>query len=55
MWAAQARWATSAATMAFDVVPFGVDIVVVCSHVGAPLGTRFWKNDFPDAPSGIAA
>ena len=39
-------------TSARDVVPFGVDTSTVCSHSGAPGGTRFWKNDFPSAPSG---
>ena len=34
------------------MVPLGVDTVVVCSHSGAFLGTRFWKNDGPAAPSG---
>jgi len=40
----------SAATRACDVVPFGVDTVVVCSQSGAFLGTRFWKNDGPAGP-----
>ena len=52
MLTAHAMWATSATTMASDVVPFGVDMTVVCSHSGAPFGTRFWKNDLPSAPSG---
>ena len=52
MLAAQTMWAMSATTRAFDVVPLGVLIVVVCNHFGAPLGTRFWKNDLPEAPSG---
>ena len=38
--------------MAFEVVPFGVLTMVVSNHGGAPFGTRFWKNDLPDAPSG---
>ena len=42
----------SAATSACEVVPFGVDTIVVWSHSGAFFGTRFWKNDGPDAPSG---
>jgi hypothetical protein len=42
----------SAATRACDVVPLGVDTVVVCSQSGAFLGTRFWKNEGPPAPSG---
>ena len=42
----------SAATSACDVVPFTVATVVVCSQPGALLGTRFWKNDLPPAPSG---
>ena len=42
----------SAATRACDVVPLGVATVVVCSQPGAVLGTRFWKNDGPPAPSG---
>ena len=36
----------------FDVVPFGVETTVVWSQLGAPEGTRFWKKDFPPAPSG---
>ena len=46
------RWARSAATRASLVVPFGVDTTVVVSQSGADFGTRFWKNDFPPAPSG---
>ena len=42
----------SASTRALDVVPLGVVTIVVCSHGGAPVGTRFWKNDLPAAPSG---
>ena len=34
------------------MVPLGVDTTVVVSHPGADLGTRFWKNDLPPAPSG---
>ena len=45
-------WATSAATSACDGVPLGVCTVVVSSQSGAFLGTRFWKNDGPPAPSG---
>ena len=37
---------------AFDVVPLGVLTTVVCSHFGMLLGTRFWKNELPLAPSG---
>ena len=39
-------------TSALDVVPFGVETSIVWSQSGAPLGTRFWKNDLPSAPSG---
>ena len=42
----------SAATSACDVVPFGVDTVVVWSQSGVFLGTRFWKKDGPPAPCG---
>ncbi len=42
----------SATTSAFDVVPLGVVTTVVSSQLGAPAGTRFWKKDFPPAPSG---
>jgi hypothetical protein len=52
MLTAQIRWATSAATMARDGVPLTVWTVVVSSQSGASLGTRFWKNDGPPAPSG---
>ncbi len=45
-------WDASATTSALDVVPFGVVTTVVSSQPGAPDGTRFWKNDFPPAPSG---
>ena len=34
------------------MVPLGVETTVVVSHSGADLGTRFWKNDLPPAPSG---
>ena len=44
--------ARSATTSARDVVPFGVLTIVVSSHSGALSGTRFWKNDEPDAPCG---
>ena len=52
MFTAQATCARSSSTMAFDVVPLGVLIVVVRSQSGAPWGTRFWKNDFAPTPSG---
>ena len=52
MFTAHTTWARSAATMALDRVPLGVLTTVVVSHLGAPLGTRFWKNDLPEAPSG---
>ena len=52
MLTAHTTWARSAATSAFDVVPLGVDTTTVSSHGGAPLGTRFWKNALPRAPSG---
>ena len=42
----------SAITIAREVVPFGVETVVVCSHSGAVCGMRFWKNDCPVAPLG---
>jgi hypothetical protein len=42
----------SAATSACDVVPLGVATMVVCSQSGMFLGTRFWKKEGPDAPSG---
>jgi hypothetical protein len=44
--------AMSAATSAFDVVPFGVETTAVCSHSGAFFGTRFWKKEGPVAPCG---
>ena len=50
--AAQSTWAMSAITIAREVVPFGVETVVVRSQPGADSGIRFWKNDFPVAPSG---
>ncbi len=50
--AAHSTWAMSAITIARDVVPLGVDTMVVCSHSGADSGIRFWKNDFPAAPLG---
>ena len=34
------------------MVPLGVLTIVVSSHSGALSGTRFWKNDEPDAPCG---
>ena len=52
MFTAQTMWATSAATSACEGVPLGVWTVVVWSQSGAFLGTRFWKNDGPPAPSG---
>jgi hypothetical protein len=39
-------------TIARDVVPLGVDTVVVRSHSGADSGIRFWKKDLPVAPLG---
>ena len=42
----------SAITIARDVVPFGVETVVVSSQSGADSGIRFWKNDFSVAPLG---
>ena len=42
----------SAITIARDVVPLGVETVVVCSQSGADSGIRFWKNDLPVAPLG---
>ena len=42
MLTAQMRWATSAATITVEIVPLGVETVVVSSHSGAPFGTRFW-------------
>jgi hypothetical protein len=42
----------SAITIAREVVPFGVDTVVVRSQSGAVAGMRFWKNEGPVAPSG---
>ena len=50
--AAHSTWAMSAITIARDVVPLGVDTIVVRSHSGADSGMRFWKNDFPAAPFG---
>ena len=52
MLTAHTRWATSAATRALDGVPLTVSTIVVCSQSGAFLGTRFWKNVRPAAPSG---
>ena len=48
----QITWAMSAATSASLVVPLGVATCVVVSQDGADFGTRFWKKDFPSAPSG---
>ena len=42
----------SAITMARDVVPFGVDTIVVCSQSGALSGIRFWKKLEPVTPFG---
>ena len=42
--AAHSTWARSAITIARDVVPLGVDTIVVCSHSGAESGIRFWKK-----------
>ena len=50
--AAQRTWAMSAITIAREVVPLGVETIVVCSHSGADSGMRFWKNDCPAAPFG---
>ena len=52
MFTAQMKWARSAITKARDVVPLGVETIVVCSHSGAESGIRFWKNDEPEAPLG---
>ena len=50
--AAHSTWAMSAITIARDVVPFGVDTIVVCSHSGALSGIRFWKKFEPVTPFG---
>src|SRR5690606_40991566 len=43
---AHSTCARSAATSAFEVVPFGVDTTVVVTHGSAAVGaTRFWKNE----------
>ena len=42
---AHSTWARSAVTRACDVVPLGVETIVVSSQSGAESGTRFWKND----------
>ncbi len=42
----------SAITIAREVVPLGVETIVVCSQSGADSGMRFWKNDWPAAPLG---
>ena len=47
MFTAQRMWARSSATRALEVVPLGVLTTIVVSQSGAPLGTRFWKNDLP--------
>ena len=52
MLTAHSTWARSAATRARDVVPLGVDTMLVASQSGLLSGTRFWKNDEPDAPLG---
>ena len=49
---AQTTWAMSARTSAREVVPLGVETMVVCSHSGAFSGTRFWKKELPSAPFG---
>ena len=45
-------WAMSAITIARDVVPFGVDTIVVCNQSGALSGIRFWKKFEPVTPFG---
>ena len=50
--AAHSTWARSAITIARDVVPLGVDTIVVCSHSGAESGIRFWKKFWPVTPLG---
>ena len=52
MFTAHRMWARSAATSAREVVPLGVETIVVSSHSGLLSGTRFWKNDEPLAPLG---
>jgi hypothetical protein len=52
MFTAHSTWARSATTRAREVVPFGVDTIVVSTHSGRLSGTRFWKNDEPPAPFG---
>ncbi len=52
MFTAHSTCARSTATRASDSVPFGVATRCVVNHGGADFGTRFWKNDLPDAPSG---
>ena len=53
MFTAHSTWATSTATRALDVVPFGVLTTVVVIHGAAFVGaTRFWKNELPVAPFG---
>ena len=42
----------SAITMAREVVPFGVETMVVCSQSGALSGMRFWKKLEPVTPFG---
>ncbi len=52
MFTAHTTWAMSSITRASDSVPLGVDTVAVASQSGRLLGTRFWKNELPPAPSG---
>ena len=49
---AQITCATSAATSASEVVPFGVLTSAVSSQSGRDSGTRFWKKEGPVAPFG---
>ena len=50
---AHRTWARSAATSASDSVPFGGRDRRGLRAIGrASSGTRFWKNDLPQAPSG---
>ena len=44
----------SAITIAREVVPLGVETIVVCSQSGAESGIRFWKNDLPGRAVGEA-
>ncbi len=47
----QSRWAASFGTSSRAWRPLGKVTVAVCSHSGAPCGTRFWKNGSPATPS----